>query len=85
MTDKPDGKRWRWGRGIVAAIGLSLACQLAATLWIVLSLSGNVARIPKPYNQLWYAAAINIPAAILWCLYFARPCKHRILSTCTRC
>jgi hypothetical protein len=75
MSDKPDGKGWRWHRGLIGAIALSLACQVAATYCIVSSLSGNTARIQRPYSELWYALAVNAPAAILWFWYFARP--HR--------
>jgi hypothetical protein len=71
MTDKPDG--WLWRRGIVVAIGLSVACQAVATYWIVSSLSGNTARIQKPYNDVWYALAVNAPAAVFWAWCFARP------------
>jgi hypothetical protein len=76
MTDKPDGKRWSFVRGLAGAMTLSLACQVAATYWIVSSLSGNTARIQWPYNELWYALAVNLPAAIFWLWYFARPSRR---------
>jgi hypothetical protein len=55
------------------AVGLSIACQVFAAWWIVTELSGNTARIAKPYNDAWYALAVNAPAAAFWFWYFARP------------
>jgi hypothetical protein len=73
MSDTPNiPVRKRWVRGIVAALALSLLCQAFATYWIVSSLSGNVARIQRPFNDLWYMLAVNAPAAIFWVWYFAR-------------
>jgi hypothetical protein len=68
--------RSRLIRGIVASLALSLLCQAFATYWIVSSLSGLTARIQKPYNELWYALAVNIPAAVFWIWYFARPTRR---------
>lgn len=69
--------RWRITRGLVAAFALSVLCQIVAAWWIVGNLGGLVARIASPYNDAWYMLAINVPAAILWFWYFARPNQSR--------
>jgi hypothetical protein len=77
MSDEPNiPARKRWIRGIVAALALSLLCQAFATYWVVSSLSGLIVGIQKPYNELWYAMAVNAPAAIFWFWYFSRPKRN---------
>jgi hypothetical protein len=68
-------RAWPVIRGLLAALGLSLACQLFAARWIVTELSGFTARIARPYNDLWYALAVNAPAAVFWFWCFSRPAK----------
>jgi len=64
MGHQTDAKRRGWIRGLIGSLALSLACQVAAKSWIVTSLGGNTARIQRPYNDLWYPLAENVPLAI---------------------
>jgi hypothetical protein len=65
--------QWRWIRGLVGAVGLTLLCLVVSSWWIISELNGATAKIRSPYNDLWWSLVVCAPFAILWFWYFARP------------
>ena len=78
MSDEP---RKNWLRGLIGAVGLALCCIATAAFLIERIDAPQPVRYRWPHQDPWQMILVLVPAAALWCFYFAHHWRGRAIFT----
>jgi hypothetical protein len=70
---------WKWIRGVIGAAMLTLFCVVASARIIEWADRPQPVRAKWPHMDTWAMAAVLVPAAVFWFVYFARYWRGRAM------